>query len=226
MDYAKGPQNQARGSQLGSRSGIAPSGIPDGSETLFQPARPGSRPARVVTVCNDFFLSSGCDIQVFQEAGAVRVFCSQMNQLASASKAKTSVLSELLGLENVLFNDFIDDVLDSEDVSEHMRKNSRFLIPYGMKLAFFKKSNLLTTITFVFHTTQYFHTYKNNFIPTHFVSFLQYFHFIPTLFVSFLQYFCFIRHYLLRGFTTSTSGKNIHLVNTTWCETETSKKKT
>jgi hypothetical protein len=37
---------------------------------------------------------------------------------ASASKAKSSVLSELSGLENVVFNDFIDDVLDSEDVSE------------------------------------------------------------------------------------------------------------
>jgi hypothetical protein len=35
-----------------------------------------------------------------------------------ASKAKSSVLSELSGLENVLFNDFIDDELDSEDVSE------------------------------------------------------------------------------------------------------------
>ena len=36
----------------------------------------------------------------------------------SASKAKSSVLSELSGLENVVFHDFIDDVLDSEDVSE------------------------------------------------------------------------------------------------------------
>jgi len=36
----------------------------------------------------------------------------------SASKAKSSVLSQLLGLENVVFNDFIDDALDSEDVSE------------------------------------------------------------------------------------------------------------
>ena len=39
-------------------------------------------------------------------------------QCASASKAKFSLLSELSGLENVLFNDFIDDELDSEDVSE------------------------------------------------------------------------------------------------------------
>jgi hypothetical protein len=37
---------------------------------------------------------------------------------ASASKAKSSVLFQLSGLENVLFNDFIDDELDLEDVSE------------------------------------------------------------------------------------------------------------
>jgi hypothetical protein len=36
----------------------------------------------------------------------------------SASKAKSSVLSQLSGLDNVVFNDFIDDELDSEDVSE------------------------------------------------------------------------------------------------------------
>jgi hypothetical protein len=40
-------------------------------------------------------------------------------QRASASKAKSSVLSKFSGLENVVFNDFIDDELcDSEDVSE------------------------------------------------------------------------------------------------------------
>jgi hypothetical protein len=33
-------------------------------------------------------------------------------------KAKSSVLSQPSGLENVVFNDFIDDELDSEDVSE------------------------------------------------------------------------------------------------------------
>ena len=37
-------------------------------------------------------------------------------QRASASKAIFSVLSELSGLENVVFNDFMDDVLDSEYV--------------------------------------------------------------------------------------------------------------
>ena len=35
-------------------------------------------------------------------------------QRASASKAKSSVLSQLSGLENVVFNVFIDDKLDSE----------------------------------------------------------------------------------------------------------------
>ena len=39
-------------------------------------------------------------------------------QRAPASKAKSSVLSQISGLENVLFNDFIDDELDSEDESE------------------------------------------------------------------------------------------------------------
>ena len=41
-------------------------------------------------------------------------------QRVSASKAKSSasVLSQLSGLENVVFNDFIDDELDSEDLSE------------------------------------------------------------------------------------------------------------
>jgi hypothetical protein len=43
---------------------------------------------------------------------------SKRPQRASASKAKSSVLSRLSGLENVVFNDFIDDELDSEDVSE------------------------------------------------------------------------------------------------------------
>jgi hypothetical protein len=60
-----------------------------------------------------------CAIQGFQEEGAVQVFCRQTTPVcASASKAKSSVLSQLSGLENVLFNDFIDDELDSEDVSE------------------------------------------------------------------------------------------------------------
>jgi hypothetical protein len=47
-----------------------------------------------------------------------RTFAGKRPQGASASKAKSSVLSQLSGLENVLFNDFIDDEPDSEDVSE------------------------------------------------------------------------------------------------------------
>jgi hypothetical protein len=43
---------------------------------------------------------------------------SKRPQRAPASKAKSSVLSQLSGLENVVFNDFIDDELDSEDISE------------------------------------------------------------------------------------------------------------
>ena len=44
--------------------------------------------------------------------------CGAHPQRASASKAKSAVLSQLSGLENVVFNDFIDEELDSEDVSE------------------------------------------------------------------------------------------------------------
>ena len=39
-------------------------------------------------------------------------------QRASASKSKSSFLFQLSGLENDVFNDFIDDELDSEDVPE------------------------------------------------------------------------------------------------------------
>ena len=42
----------------------------------------------------------------------------QCGRTLAASKAKSAVLSQLSGLENVVFNDFIDDELDSEDVSE------------------------------------------------------------------------------------------------------------
>jgi hypothetical protein len=41
---------------------------------------------------------------------------SKRPQRVSASKAKSSVLSQISGLENVVFNVFIDDALDSEDV--------------------------------------------------------------------------------------------------------------
>jgi hypothetical protein len=48
----------------------------------------------------------------------MKSFVGKRPQYVFASKAKSSVQSELSGLENVLFNDFIDDVFDSEDVSE------------------------------------------------------------------------------------------------------------
>jgi len=62
-----------------------------------------------------------CEIQGFQEEGAVHLFCRQTTpgpHRVPASKAKSSVLSHLSGLEKVVFNDFIYDELDSEDVSE------------------------------------------------------------------------------------------------------------
>jgi hypothetical protein len=40
-------------------------------------------------------------------------FVGKRPQFASASKAKTSILSQLSGLEHVLFNGFINDELDS-----------------------------------------------------------------------------------------------------------------
>ena len=61
---------------------------------------------------------SRCAIQGFQEEGAGQVSWRQTTQGCVCVQAKSSVLSELSGLENVLFNDFIDGVLDSEDVSE------------------------------------------------------------------------------------------------------------
>jgi len=57
-----------------------------------------------------------CAIQGFHEEDAAQGSFRQTTQRASASKAKSSVLSELSGLENVLFNDFIDDELNSKDV--------------------------------------------------------------------------------------------------------------
>ena len=45
-------------------------------------------------------------------------FVGNRPQRASSSKAKSSVLPELSGLENILLNDFIGDESDSEDVSE------------------------------------------------------------------------------------------------------------
>jgi hypothetical protein len=56
--------------------------------------------------------------KAFKKRVPSKSFVGKRPQLASASKDTSSVLSELSGLENVLLNDFVDDVLDSEDVSE------------------------------------------------------------------------------------------------------------
>ena len=58
-----------------------------------------------------------CAIQGFQEEGPSTSYVGKRPQRASASKAKSSVLFELSGLENVHFNDFIDNVFEPEDVS-------------------------------------------------------------------------------------------------------------
>ena len=54
-----------------------------------------------------------CAIQGFHEEEALKASLGQRPK-----RAKSSDKSELSGLENVLFNDFIDDELDSEDASE------------------------------------------------------------------------------------------------------------
>jgi hypothetical protein len=63
------------------------------------------------------FFHGSCNKKAFKRRVQSRG-CGAHPQRASASKAKSSVLSQLSGLENVVFNDFIDDELDSEDVSE------------------------------------------------------------------------------------------------------------
>jgi hypothetical protein len=65
-----------------------------------------------------FLLAVIARFKAFEKRVPSKSFVGKRPQRASASKAKSSVLSELSGLENVLFNDFIDDELDSEDVSE------------------------------------------------------------------------------------------------------------
>jgi hypothetical protein len=56
--------------------------------------------------------------KVFKQRVPSRTSVGKRPQRAAASKAKSSVLSQLSGLENVLFNDFIDAGIDSEDESE------------------------------------------------------------------------------------------------------------
>jgi hypothetical protein len=65
-----------------------------------------------------FLLAVVARFKAFKKRVPSRSFAGKRPQGASASMAKSSVLSQLSGLENVLFNDFIDDEPDSEDVSE------------------------------------------------------------------------------------------------------------
>ena len=65
-----------------------------------------------------FLLPVVARFKAFKKRVPSNSFVGKRPQRASASKAKSSVLSQLSGLENVVFNDFIDEELDSEDVSE------------------------------------------------------------------------------------------------------------
>jgi hypothetical protein len=65
-----------------------------------------------------FLLAVVARFKVFKKRVPSNSYGDKQPQRASASKAKSSVLSQLSGLENVVFNDFIDDELDSEDLSE------------------------------------------------------------------------------------------------------------
>jgi hypothetical protein len=65
-----------------------------------------------------FFLAVVARFQAFDKRVPSRTFAGKRPQGAAASKAKSSVLSQLSGLENVLLNDFIGDEPDSEEVSE------------------------------------------------------------------------------------------------------------
>ena len=74
-----------------------------------------------------FLLAVVARFKAFKKRMPSNSFAGKRPQRAFASKAKSSVLSELSGLENVVFNDFIDDVLDSEDVSVSEQRASASL---------------------------------------------------------------------------------------------------
>jgi len=71
-----------------------------------------------------FLLAVVARFKAFKKRVPSNSFIGKRPQGASSSKAKSSVLSQLSGLENVVFNDFIDDELDSEDVSEQRASTS------------------------------------------------------------------------------------------------------
>jgi hypothetical protein len=71
-----------------------------------------------------FLLAVVARFKAFKKRVPSTSFVGKRPKYASASKAKSSVLSQLLGLENVLFHDFIEDELVSEDVSEQRAPGS------------------------------------------------------------------------------------------------------
>ena len=71
-----------------------------------------------------FLLAVVARFKAFKKRVPSKVRGRKRPQRASASKAKSSVLSQLSGLENVVLNDSIDEELDSEDVSEQRASTS------------------------------------------------------------------------------------------------------
>jgi hypothetical protein len=65
-----------------------------------------------------FLLAAVARFKAFKTRVPSKSLGGKRPQGASEFKAKSSILSELSGLENVLFNDFIDDELDADAVSE------------------------------------------------------------------------------------------------------------
>ena len=61
-----------------------------------------------------FLLAAVARFKAFKTRVPSNSYGGKRPQRASASKAKSSVLSQLSGLENVVFNDFIDDEIDLE----------------------------------------------------------------------------------------------------------------
>jgi hypothetical protein len=59
-----------------------------------------------------------CEIQGFQEEGAVQNLWRQTTPACVCVRGQILCSVSASGLENVVFNDFLDDELDSEDVSE------------------------------------------------------------------------------------------------------------
>jgi hypothetical protein len=63
-------------------------------------------------------------VPAFKKRVPSRSFTGNRPRRASASKATSSVLAQLSGLENVVLNDFIDDAVDSDGISNQMASAS------------------------------------------------------------------------------------------------------